>query len=65
MLVLSRKINESIMIGEDIEIVVLDVKDGHVKLGFKVPKELPIHRHEIYFEIKKAQMMKKFEKSKI
>jgi len=52
MLVLSRKINESIMIGDQIEVIVLDVRDGHVKLGIKAPREISVHRQEIYVEIK-------------
>jgi carbon storage regulator len=52
MLVLSRKINESIMIGDQIEVIVLDVRDGHVKLGIKAPRDISVHRQEIYVEIK-------------
>ncbi len=53
MLVLSRKSNESLMIGDDIEIVILEIKEGNVKLGIKAPKEIPVHRNEVYNEIKK------------
>lgn len=52
MLVLSRKINESIMIGDQIEVIVLDVRDGHVKLGIKAPRDVSVHRQEVYVEIK-------------
>ncbi|MBI41330.1 MAG: carbon storage regulator [Leptospiraceae bacterium] len=51
MLVLARKINESIMIGDDIEIVVVDIKGDQVKLGIRAPKNVSIHRTEIYQEI--------------
>ncbi|MBU42563.1 MAG: carbon storage regulator [Spirochaetaceae bacterium] len=51
MLVLARKINESIMIGDDIEIVVVDIKGDQVKLGIRAPKNVAIHRTEIYTEI--------------
>lgn len=51
MLVLARKINESIMIGDDIEIVVVDIKGDQVKLGIRAPKNVAIHRTEIYQEI--------------
>jgi carbon storage regulator len=51
MLVLSRKINESIIIGDNIEVIVLDVRDGHVKLGIKAPRDVSVHRQEIYAEI--------------
>lgn len=51
MLVLTRKKNESIMIGDNIEIVVTDIQDGKVKLGIKAPKNIDIHRKEIYIDI--------------
>lgn len=52
MLVLSRKLNESVMIGDDVEVVVLDVKEGVVKLGIRAPREIAVHRQEIYAQIK-------------
>ncbi|MBN1467474.1 MAG: carbon storage regulator CsrA [Fusobacteriaceae bacterium] len=51
MLVLSRKKNESIMIGDDIEIVVVEIKGDQVKLGVKAPKNITVHRAEVYEEI--------------
>ena len=48
MLVLSRKKNESIIIGDDITIMVVEIRDGKVRLGIEAPKEVPIHRAEIY-----------------
>jgi len=48
MLVLTRKENESIMIGSDIEVKVLDLKDNQVKLGIVAPRHIAVHRHEIY-----------------
>ncbi|MBN2039991.1 MAG: carbon storage regulator CsrA [Spirochaetes bacterium] len=51
MLVLARKLNESIMIGDDIEIVVIDMKGDQVKLGIKAPKKIAVHRKEVYEEI--------------
>jgi carbon storage regulator len=56
MLVLSRKKNESLIIGDNIEILVLDVKDGNVKIGIKAPKDVSIYRHEVYNEIKKSEL---------
>ncbi len=51
MLVLSRKPNEAIKIGQDIEIVVLEVHGDRVKLGFLAPTEVPIHRGEVHDRI--------------
>ncbi|MHB8841659.1 MAG: carbon storage regulator CsrA [Candidatus Aquicultor sp.] len=51
MLVLTRKLNESIHIGTDIEIFVVEIKDDHVKIGIKAPKDVPVHRAEIYKSI--------------
>lgn len=48
MLVLTRKVNQSIMIGDEIEIVVLEVRGEQVRLGIKAPREVPVHRREIY-----------------
>lgn len=51
MLALARKVNESIMIGNDIEITVLEIKDDQIKLGVKAPKSVPIYRKELYVQI--------------
>jgi carbon storage regulator len=52
MLVLGRKINQSIIIGDNIEIVVVDIRKDQVKLGIKAPRDVAIYRKEIYEEIK-------------
>ena len=54
MLVLTRKIMESIMIGDDVEVCLLDVKGDKVRLGIKAPKSVSVHRKEVYEEIKTA-----------
>lgn len=51
MLILTRKINESIIINDNIEIIVVGIEDGKVKLGIKAPKDIEIHRKEIYENI--------------
>ncbi|MFJ5623482.1 carbon storage regulator CsrA [Peribacillus loiseleuriae] len=51
MLVLTRKLNESIMIGNDIEITVLAVEGEQIKLGINAPKQVEIHRKEIHLAI--------------
>ena len=48
MLVLTRKTDESITIGNDIEVSVLEIKNNQVKLGIKAPKNIPVYRTEIY-----------------
>lgn len=54
MLALSRKANESIIIGNDIEITVLEIKGEQVKLGIQAPKSVPVYREEVYTQIKEA-----------
>ena len=54
MLALSRRINESIIIGNDIEITVLEVRGDQVKIGISAPKSIPIYRKEIYLQIKES-----------
>lgn len=51
MLVLTRKLNEAIVIGEHIKITVLDIKDQSVKLGIEAPREISVHRDEVFAEI--------------
>ena len=68
MLVLARKLNQSIMIGDDIEIVVIDIKGDQVKLGIKAPRKITVHRKEIYQEIKQeniAAMGSEFDPDKL
>jgi len=51
MLVLTRKVGESITIGENIEITVLEMKGDQVKIGIEAPKSVDIHRKEVYVSI--------------
>lgn len=51
MLALSRKKNESIMLGNDIEITILDIRNDQVKIGINAPKQVGIYRKEIYLQI--------------
>ncbi len=51
MLILTRRISESIIVGDDVKITVLGVKGNQVRLGIDAPKHLPVHREEIYERI--------------
>lgn len=53
MLVLSRKKNESIVINNDITVVVVEIRGDKVRLGVEAPKEVPVHRREVYDAIKR------------
>ena len=61
MLVLSRQKDESIMIGDDVEIVIVDVRGDKVRLGITAPKEIPVHRREVYEAIQREKNAKKEE----
>lgn len=56
MLVLTRKRNESIMVGEDIEIVVLEIASNQVRIGVNAPKDCVIFRKEIFLEIQEENI---------
>lgn len=53
MLILTRRLGETIMIGDQVSITVLGVKGNQVKLGVNAPEEISVHREEIYQKIKK------------
>lgn len=53
MLILSRRIGEVIMIGDDITVVLLGVKENQAQLGINAPKDIAVHREEIYAKIQK------------
>ncbi len=56
MLVLSRQKNEAIMIGDDIEIVVVDIRGDRVRLGIAAPQRIAVHRKEIYEAIRRENI---------
>lgn len=65
MLVLSRQKDESIMIGDNIEITIVDVRGDKVRLGINCPREVPCHRKEIYIAIQREkQAQEALEKAK-
>lgn len=57
MLVLTRKLNESIMVGDNVKITIVDVKGDQVKLGITAPREVAVHREEVYREIQKENRL--------
>ncbi|MEM9364538.1 MAG: carbon storage regulator CsrA [Planctomycetota bacterium] len=58
MLVLSRKKNESIVIDNDIRIVVVEIRGDKVRLGVEAPREVPVHRREVYDAIQRSSESK-------
>ncbi|MDP2346742.1 MAG: carbon storage regulator CsrA [Gammaproteobacteria bacterium] len=55
MLILTRKIGETLMIGDDVTVTVLGVKGNQVRIGVNAPKDVPVHREEIHKRIKKGE----------
>jgi len=55
MLILTRRIGEKLLIGDDIEVVVLDVNRNQVKVGIKAPRDMTVLREELYIRDKKIQ----------
>jgi carbon storage regulator len=57
MLILTRRVGETVMIGDDVTITVLGVKGNQVRVGVDAPKSIPVHREEIYDRIKREQAL--------
>jgi carbon storage regulator len=53
MLILTRRVGETVMIGDDVAITVLGVKGNQVRIGIKAPKDTPVHREEIFERIRR------------
>jgi carbon storage regulator len=58
MLVLSRQNNESIIIGDNIKITIVDIRKDKVKLGIEAPQEMSVHREEVYKSIERVKKQK-------
>ena len=54
MLALSRKKNEAIIVNNNVEITILEIKGDQVKLGISAPREVPVYRNEVYVQIQEA-----------
>jgi len=55
MLILTRRIGETVMVGDEVTVTVLGVKGNQVRLGISAPKTVPVHREEIYIRIKREE----------
>ncbi|MHC4619760.1 MAG: carbon storage regulator CsrA [Planctomycetota bacterium] len=64
MLVLSRQKDESIMIGDNVEITIVDVRGDKVRLGITAPKEISVHRREVYDAIQREKNTQKEQEAK-
>ena len=64
MLVLSRQRDETIMIGDDVEITIVDIRGEKVRLGINAPPHVPVHRKEVYEAIKREKQIKKWRREK-
>ena len=58
MLVLSRQKDESIIIGDDVEVIIVDVRGDKVRLGINAPREISVHRKEVYEAIQREKRQK-------
>ena len=58
MLILTRKTNETLMVGDDVAITVLGVKGNQVRIGVNAPREIAVHREEIYDRIRAEELQK-------
>ena len=54
MLILTRRINEALRIGDNVSVTVLEIKGNQVRLGVNAPKDIPVHREEIYQRIQEG-----------
>lgn len=61
MLILTRRISETVMVGDDVTVTILAVKGNHVRIGIDAPKNVAVHREEIYRRIKREQEIEQTE----
>ena len=64
MLVLSRCKDESIMVGENVEVIIVDVRGNKVRLGITAPKDISVHRKEVYKTLQREKAMKNHQRKR-
>ena len=55
MLILTRKVNESLLVGDDVKLPVLGIKGGQIRIGISAPRDVAVHRQEIYERIQQEK----------
>jgi len=55
MLILTRKVNESLMVGDDVTVTVLGIKGGQIRIGISAPRDVAVHRQEVFERIQKER----------
>jgi carbon storage regulator len=63
MLILTRRVGETVMIGTDVTVTVLGVNGNQVRVGIEAPKSVPVHRKEIYERIQREQQMQEWKET--
>lgn len=62
MLIFTRRLDESVIINDNIKITVIDICENRIKLGIEAPRDVPVHRTEVYNKIKKSKKVERFER---
>jgi len=57
MLILTRRVNEKLMVGDDVTVTVLSISGNQVRIGINAPRHVPVHREEIYEKVKRQESL--------